>query len=716
MLLTVVLCVLAGVPGESAAQILETQPVAAAASRTYYAAPESAAPPAPVGRPSADGRSHSKPFRIQDFWQVAQPGDTLLLLDGLYTGPASMINVGPDTPVSGLAGRPITIRALNDGSVRIDGQGRHAPIWIWGSYGIPKQHFVIEGVDACNSRYMVVLLSRCEDCVVRRVCAWNAKPESNAHVYTLDRTFRCMIEDCAAWGLGRKQLLIYGGNPGQSEPYGADNVIRRFWCRWEGTRNLYHSENISFQYRATRGLLENVICTYDAWESIEYPAGWTFSGFFYTDGPAEHITGTRLLGCIGYAPREANLQSPYVFTITGMDLLDVTLRDCLTCIAPGRQRGRPEHQVLGLVTNGRYYDSVRAEHLTVVGGAGIKLGARDRSLEPARSVVQNALIMRTMNPEGAYQAAVVGGRHVDTVHFFDNDENFPYVTSLANVPGNILSPPGPAGGCTDLSRVNLSCRIARGTDPQLNTAGRSLVRPYTSPALRHAAPDGSDVGARVWFRYVDGTLQKSGLGGRPEYLWPWPMEERIWRATLNYHLLDPVNHPGPVNVTTDVLTLDGGSLPGDFDGDGDIDWADSAAFERYRTGPKVPIREPEGYSFDFDEDGDVDTDDRLVFDTWFGYARPDFAQYRLLLVRTTAPETTISADPPDLHGLDAGLGRFTGQYLPGIAVRLIVPQTVAGRVFDRWKLNGLTLTKGERVLSVVLNDDQTVEAVYSAAK
>jgi hypothetical protein len=101
---------------------------------------------------------------------------------------------------------------------------------------------------------------------------------------------------------------------------------------------------------------------------------------------------------------------------------------------------------------------------------------------------------------------------------------------------------------------------------------------------------------------------------------------------------------------------------------------------------------------------------------WLGYTRPDFAHYRLLFVRATTPGAVISVSPPDLHGLDMAADRFTGLYLPGVAVRLTVPQTVAGRIFDRWKLNGLTLVEGERILSVVLNDDQTVEAVYSAAK
>jgi len=672
---------------------------------TYYAAPESE-------KPAGDGLSPSQPFPIQDFWKVAKPGDTLLLLDGRYMGSASMIYVDSSMAVNGTADGPITIRALNEGNVRIDGEGRHLPIRISGAGGAPKRYFVVEGIDACNSGDAVVMLSRCEDCTVRRVCAWNAKPETNSHVYTLDRTFRCLVEDCAAWGLGRKQFLIYGGTSNQDEPYGADNILRRFWCRWEGTRNLRHSENISFQYRATRSLLENVICTYDAWESIEYPPTWTFSGFYYTDGPAEHIANTRLLGCVGYAPGASNVLSSSIFLITGLDVLDVTLQDCLSYVAPARTRGLPDSSIRGLVTYARHYDSVHVEHLTVVGGAGIKLGARLPGVDPNGPVVRNALIMKTVDTTETGQPAVVRPQYVDTIHFFDNVENFAFLASPADAPAHILSPPGFGNGSSDLAQMNLNCRVGRGTDPQLDAPGRSLLRPHTSPALRHAAPDGNDVGARLWFRYVDGVLKDGRTDGRIEYLWPWPMEARIWRATLEYHLLDPVNHPRPVSVTREVLTLDGGSLPGDFDGDGDVDDADLATFNRCRTGPNIPAEDANGYSVDFDEDDDIDGDDRLVFDRWYGYTRPDFALYRLLFVRAAAPDVPISASLVDLRGASSGVGTFTRLYEPQTVVQLTAPQEVNGRAFGHWELNGQALANGRRLLSVVMNDDQTAEAVY----
>jgi hypothetical protein len=602
----------------------------ASAGRTFYAAPQSAPTGMPVGQATNDGVSPSRPFLISSFWQVAKPGDTLLLLDGYYTGRSSMIDALERHPINGTQAEPIVIRALNDGAVLIDGEHEHLPLCIQGTFQVPKRHFVVEGINLCNSFRAVLTLSHCDDCTVRRVCAWNAHPNKNAHVYTLHCTSRCLLEDCAGWGLGRKQLLIYGGAENQAEPYGADNVVRRFWCRWEGTRYRgYHSENISFQYRAIGTLLENVICTYDAWPSIEYPPDWTFSGFFYTDGPAEHIADTRLLGCIGYALKEARVLTPYVFLITGTDVLDVTLRDCLSYIAPDRGRGLADYEIRGLVTNARYYNSVRVEHLTIVGGSGIKIGARQPEVLPDRPVVENVLVMKTADPLQWYQAAIIGTRHVDGVYFFDNAENFEPLRSCTEAPTNILSPAGYEAACTDIADINLNCRTAKGTDPLLHMAGRSLLRPDTSPTLADRAPDGTDVGARLWFRYVDGLLMTNQTEGGPQYLWPWPMEDRIWKATLEYHLLDPENHPQPVSVTWEVLTLDGGALPGDCDGDGDVDEIDRATFEGLCPAPDISIIDANAFSLDFDEDGDIDDADRRVFQRWYGYDRPSFRAERI---------------------------------------------------------------------------------------
>jgi len=51
--------------------------------------------------------------------------------------------------------------------------------------------------------------------------------------------------------------------------------------------------------------------------------------------------------------------------------------------------------------------------------------------------------------------------------------------------------------------------------------GAYLIVP---PALRGKGEDGSDIGAEVLFRYIDGHLTN-------EPLWPWPMEDRILNET-----------------------------------------------------------------------------------------------------------------------------------------------------------------------------------------
>jgi hypothetical protein len=102
-----------------------------AAAATYYASPTG----------GGDGRSRATPIRIADFWPAARPGDTLLLLDGKYTGPDSMID--PPRGLRGEPGRPITVKALNDGKVQIDGEGKHIPAQLYFN-----DHFVLEGFNA----------------------------------------------------------------------------------------------------------------------------------------------------------------------------------------------------------------------------------------------------------------------------------------------------------------------------------------------------------------------------------------------------------------------------------------------------------------------------------------------------------------------------------------------------------------------------------------
>lgn len=159
---------------------------AVAASCTHYASPSG----------GGNGSSSAQPFRIANFWSVARPGHTLCLLDGQYTGSASMIN--PPDNMSGTSSAPITVRALNDGKVRINGQGSLYPVQLFNN-----NYFVIEGINASNSVATVVSISRSHQNIIRRVAAWDAA-DGNHSIFGIHNATYNLLEDVAGWGIARK--------------------------------------------------------------------------------------------------------------------------------------------------------------------------------------------------------------------------------------------------------------------------------------------------------------------------------------------------------------------------------------------------------------------------------------------------------------------------------------------------------------------------------
>ena len=119
---------------------------------------------------SGNGLSQSSPFMVANFWSVAAPGRTLCLLDGTYTGAASMIT--PPSGLNGSSGNPITIMALNDGAVKINGEGVRQPI-VFNN----NSWWVIQGVDVYNSsNHVVEVWTNANNNIFRRIVAWNLPP------------------------------------------------------------------------------------------------------------------------------------------------------------------------------------------------------------------------------------------------------------------------------------------------------------------------------------------------------------------------------------------------------------------------------------------------------------------------------------------------------------------------------------------------------------
>ena len=206
-------------------------PLALAQSCTHYASPGG----------GGNGSSQSSPFQIANFWSVAGPGKTLCLLDGTYTGGNSMIT--PPGGLSGASGNPITIQALNDGQVFLDGQFAREPIVLTNS----QQWFVIQGMNAAHGSCDVVEVGpSANNNIIRRVVGWDAAGSScvgNCHVFDMWENSNNLFEDVAAWGCGRKMFArIYDTNGTFRRCFGI-KFLNVSDGSGDAIQNLYKSSN-----------------------------------------------------------------------------------------------------------------------------------------------------------------------------------------------------------------------------------------------------------------------------------------------------------------------------------------------------------------------------------------------------------------------------------------------------------------------------------------
>src|SRR5689334_10577475 len=255
-------------------------------------------------KPNGSGSgSSSSPFKISDFWGVAAPGDTLNLLgvnpatDGLYQGINNMIQ---PPSVSGTAAAPITIQAVNDGGVLIDGQFTNRPVWLVGS-----SYLILQGFNAANSSFDVIATSNTtpsNNITFRRICAWNALDSgagstTNNHVWALNHTDDSVVEDCAGFGRGRYIFITYGGFGG-----GNRNILRRCFARWDGYDALtgpHAAYQLSYDSHGT--MAENCLASWSGYLQTGGSSGlenvaelWGFGGGQNSD------TTVKVMGSIAY--------------------------------------------------------------------------------------------------------------------------------------------------------------------------------------------------------------------------------------------------------------------------------------------------------------------------------------------------------------------------------------------------------------------------------
>jgi predicted peptidase len=365
--------------------------------------------------------TYSSPFRIADFWKVAKPGDTLNLLNGVYTGASSMIT--PPENLSGTSSQRIVVRAVNDGKVDIDGQGLNAPVRL--SY---NNYFTIEGVNAHNAgsptsiNVSVVNVSYSSNNILRRICAWEAA-DGNTNVFGVHHGNYNLLEDCAAWGTARKTF--------SNSQQGNYTTFRRCFGRWEGSHAEGPKKTFGVSYNSYNALLENCIGTWDALKMQQsYELHDYFSvgvGKFYSnyevqqpDGIYSHdgfdvlpdVANARIYGSIAYikaSQRYTNSAkkwaAPFAFEIKGVDI-----NNCLSYIEPG---SKTDNWNVNLASVGNTTTN-KVKGLTQIGG---ELGHISSDWTP-----QNMVASATCN--GINTGTVVTKKYIDGV--ITNEDLWPW--------------------------------------------------------------------------------------------------------------------------------------------------------------------------------------------------------------------------------------------------------------------------------------------------
>lgn len=262
---------------------------------TVTAQPQCTAYAAPTG--SGSTCSESTPCNVGTWLSSkAAPGGVLCLKDGTYKGDSQMLAFSSR---SGTAGNPITVRALNDGRVLVDGEFQRRPLDCNASY------ITVMGMDLKNGNDTTAVL-RGQHCTAQRVVAWANESSDGGieNIWDVGGAHN-LIEDFAGFGFARKILAI--GARGGNGP----NTARRGWTEHNGSR--YGSaqgnptESAEAGYNQSNVTFENIIARRNILTSATEPESAIHA--FSTHGSA-------ILGSIAFAAAVDSYDTNILLNIT----------------------------------------------------------------------------------------------------------------------------------------------------------------------------------------------------------------------------------------------------------------------------------------------------------------------------------------------------------------------------------------------------------------
>jgi hypothetical protein len=132
-------------------------------------------------------------------------GDTLYLMDGTFTEFLDITISGTEE------GGAITFKALNDGSVTVDGENSRATFEILGTAGTHLEYIDVEGIVFTNSSVRSLYIAYSDNINVKRCSFYDNDSASNPCLIALESSY-ILMEDCIVKGLGSYTIQLAGQN------------------------------------------------------------------------------------------------------------------------------------------------------------------------------------------------------------------------------------------------------------------------------------------------------------------------------------------------------------------------------------------------------------------------------------------------------------------------------------------------------------------------
>ena len=398
---------------------------------------------------------------------ATSPGDIVYLQDGTYN---SSITV----PASGSAGGGyISYLAVNDGAAIVDGQDVRVPFTL-----DTKSYINVEGINFRYSSGSVVTVHTADHINFKRCSAYRTA-DGNYSAFSFWVVTTGLIEDCVAGGRYRVAYLVLDSSY---------VTLRRNFTRFTEGVTYTSVGNGTEIYGSSNCLVENNFFI----KNTGYAAK-TFEGIFvwsadYSAAANNNDIYGNVIISADHTAYEVGSALKHLAGNHFKDNVSISSSECFRHAADGTLL--VENLTCATASVSHYKMLSYYEFYTFEAGFQIAGTLRNSSFRTSGT----GLYWLTADTEFA-----------GLTHTYNN-----YYGLGADFGGNSTDDP------TEYCAANTNA-----IDPAYNTAtygnGAYLLVPA---ALQGQGASGANVGAKVIYRYVDGTLTGTQL-------WPWPMEARI---------------------------------------------------------------------------------------------------------------------------------------------------------------------------------------------